>query len=142
MNWGKSIVLAFVLFAAFIATLVIICARESVDLVTKDYYHQELQYQKQIDRIDQTATLASKPFIGIEHGMVKVEYADFQKVEDGVLELFRPSDPLLDKTFALNSSDNSVQFFSTEGMQKGMYRARMKWTMKGEEFFIEQLITL
>ncbi len=142
MDWGKSIVVAFVLFAAFITALVIICIRQDVNLVAKDYYNQELQYQKQIDRIDQTAALISKPSIAIENGMVRVDYADFQKVEGGVLELFRPSDPLQDKKFSMNASNTGVQFFSTEGMQKGMYKARMKWTMMGTEFFVEQQVTL
>ncbi len=142
MNWGRSIILAFVLFIAFIATLVTVCVRQDINLVTKDYYREELQYQKQIDRLTHTAALKSKPTIELEQGLLKINYTDFPLVQEGALELFRPSDPSHDKVFSLTRSETDVQYFSTEGMQKGMYRARMKWTMDGEEFYIEQAITL
>jgi hypothetical protein len=140
MNWGKSIVLAFVLFAAFVATLVTICVREDIPLVTKDYYREELMYQQQINRLVHTANLEVKPAIEIEQGFLKVTYADFPRVENGTLTLFRPSDESQDRRFSIDNTDKSVRYFSTEGMQKGMYRAKMRWTINGEEYYIEQIV--
>lgn len=143
MNWGKSIILAFVIFASFIATLVTVCMRQDVNLVTKDYYKEELAYQSQIDRIAHTAMLEHKPAFNMEGGYIlKVTYPDFHRLHSGVLQLFRPSDPGLDKEFTLHRSHDGVQYFSTEGMSRGMYRARMRWTMNGEGFYIEQVIHL
>jgi len=143
VNWGKSIILAFVIFGAFIATLVTVCMRQDVDLVTKEYYKEELVYQSQIERIAHTAMLDHKPVLNIEGGYIlKVTYPDFHRLNSGVLQLFRPSDPDLDKEFALRRTHDGAQYFSTSGMKKGMYRARMRWTMDGEDFFIEQVIQL
>jgi len=143
MNWGKSIILAFVLFGAFIATLVTVCVREDISLVTKDYYKDELVYQRQIDRMAHTAMLSMKPSIHVEgENMLKVSYPDFFSVQEGALKLFRPSDAALDKTFILRKTDDPFLYFSTAGMEKGMYRARLQWTMNGEEFFLEQVINL
>ena len=143
MNWGRSIILAFVLFGAFIATLVTVCMCQDVNLVTKDYYKEELAYQNQIDRLAHTAMLEHKPQLQIEGGYIlKVTYSDFDKLNAGVIQLFRPSDPALDKEFELRKSSENVQFFSTAGMAKGMYRAKVKWTMNGEDFFLEQVIHL
>ena len=143
MNWGKSIILAFVLFAAFLVTLVTVCMRQDISLVTREYYKEELDYQAQINRIAQTTALSEKPSIHVESGdIIKVRYADFPLLESGELHLFRPSDPELDKEFDLRSSAEGLQYFSTAGMEKGMYRARMKWRLNGEEFYIEQVITL
>lgn len=143
MNWGKSIILAFVLFGAFLVTLVTVCMRQDISLVTREYYKEELDYQAQINRIAHTRTLSQKPTIQVESGdIIKVRYADFPSLERGELHLFRPSDPEMDKQFDLHGSAEGLQYFSTSGMEKGMYRARMKWTMNGEEFYIEQKITL
>ncbi len=143
MNWGKSIILAFVLFAAFIATLVTVCLRQDISLVTREYYKEELNYQAQINRIAHTTMLSEKPSIQVESGdIIKVRYVDFPSLERGELHLFRPSDPEMDKEFDLRSSAGELQYFSIAGMEKGMYRARMKWTMNGKEFYIEQMITL
>ncbi|MEO5603140.1 MAG: FixH family protein [Cyclobacteriaceae bacterium] len=143
MNWGKSIIVAFILFAAFIATLVTVCVREDISLVTKDYYKEELDYQRQIDRISNTANLREKPVIAIDgQNMLKVTFSDFRNVDNGGLKLFRPSDPAMDKHFELKKSSTSAQYFSIEGFQKGMYRAKMQWTMDGKEFYHEQIIQI
>ena len=143
MNWGKSITLALVLFATFIGTLVTVCVKQDVNLVTKDYYKEELAYQLQIDRMAHTAMLSERPVISVEDGSVlKISYADFENINQGSLELFRPSDPALDRRFELGKSANSSVYLSTKGMQKGMYRAKLRWQMAGTEFFVEQLIKL
>jgi hypothetical protein len=143
VNWGKSIILAFILFGGFIATLVTVCMRQDINLVTKDYYKEELAFQGQIDRMAHTAMLSEKPSVKVESGdLLKVTYNDFNQVQEGALQLFRPSDPLMDKKFILSRSETSSQYFSTIGMEKGMYRARITWMLAGQEFYLEQLITL
>ena len=142
MDWGKSIIAAFILFGVFIGTLVTICAREEINLVTEDYYREEIDYQRQIDRIAHTAMLPQKPKIDVGKNLLKVSYPDFMRVQKGVLQLFRPSDARLDKRFELIRNAEGEQVFPTTGMDKGMYRARLRWTMDGQEFFLEQVIHL
>lgn len=142
MNWGKSIIVAFILFAAFIGTLVTICVRQDIHLVTKDYYREELAYQRQIDRMSHTAMLTDKPSIKVEGDLLNVAYTDLSRIQYGELRLFRPSDSRMDKLFELRKSTEASQYFSTAGMHKGMYRARLQWTLNGEEFFMEQVIYL
>ena len=48
MHYGKSIVVAFILFAMFIGTLVTVCIREDVNLVSPDYYEEELAHGQKI----------------------------------------------------------------------------------------------
>ena len=143
MNWGKSIVLAFVLFAGFIATLVTVCVRQDISLVASDYYKQELAYQQQINQIEQTARLQDKPIVSVEEGgMLKVSYAGLERVEGGVLELFRPSDASLDKHFGFRKTNEQSLYFSSLGLESGMYRARLRWTMDGQKYYLEQIIQL
>src|SRR5215204_5183538 len=98
MNFGKWIVVAFVLFAIFIATLVTICVRQTVPLVTEQYYQEELAYQEQIARIENASDLAEKPSITIEHFNLIVSYQHLAQVEKAELKLFRPSDAQLDQS--------------------------------------------
>jgi hypothetical protein len=141
MNWGNWIFVSFVLFAGFIATLVTVCVREDISLVSKDYYQKELVYQDQIGRIENASLLAVKPSIKVigEHAL-QISFDQFHRIEKGELQLFRPSDAAMDKNFHIEASNTQKQFFSTETMQKGMYRARMVWTMGEKEFYIEEVI--
>jgi hypothetical protein len=141
MNWGKWIIVSFILFAAFIATLVTVCVRQDVSLVSKDYYKEELVYQDQIGRIQNASLLATKPTIKVvNQNTLQIGFEQFNEIEKGELQLFRPSNAAMDQKFQFSASNTPTQQFSTETLDKGMYRARMVWTMQGKEFFIEEVI--
>ncbi|MGE0588361.1 MAG: FixH family protein [Cyclobacteriaceae bacterium] len=142
MNFGKWIVVAFIAFAGFIATLVTVCVRQDINLVSDDYYRRELLHQEKISFIENANQLQARPEISIEGSVVKVSFSDFNKVEKGELTILRPSDNKLDRRFRIESSSNSVQQFPLSQWSKGLYRASMQWTMEGKEFYVEKVIVL
>ena len=142
MNWGKWIVLVFILFAVFIGTLVTVCMRQDISLVSKDYYRDELAFQDQIVRINNANQLQEKPTIRKKGEFIEVGFSMFGKMEKGVLKLFRPSDAHMDKIFTLHATAESTQLFPIGGIGKGMYRARMQWIMNGKEYFIESIVNI
>lgn len=143
MNWGKWIIVSFVLFAAFIGTLVTVCVRQDISLVSKDYYKEELEFENQMIRVKNVSLLTEKPVISIlADGSIQITFDNFNRIESGELKLFRPSDAEKDKTFALDKTTQKAFIFSTKGWTAGMYRARMQWTMENKEYFIEEIIYL
>lgn len=142
MSWGNWIIVAFVLFAAFIATLVTVCMKQDVSLVSHDYYKDELNYQEQIVRMNNVNQLQSKPVIQKSGDHLVLEFNQLRNIENGKLNLFRPSDPGKDKTFTILPANTTQQAFSIRDMAKGMYRARMQWVMHGKEYYLETLITI
>jgi hypothetical protein len=138
MNWGKSIVLAFVLFALFIGVLVTISVTQDVPLVSANYYEQELRYQEQIDRMKNTNELPEKPVIEVIGGALEVRYALMSEITSGELELFRPSDAKLDRKYSL--ATDTAQRIDLTGLPGGMYKARMRWSQNGKEYFLESTV--
>lgn len=142
MNWGKSIIVAFVLFAVFIGALVWVCVRQDISLVSKNYYQEELAYQQQIERMKNTEELNAKPILQVVNGQLEIRFVDFNQLEKGVLKLFRPSDSSLDKDFTLPSTTGVMQQLDVTQLPAGMYKARMQWTMNGKEYYLESIIHL
>lgn len=142
MNWGKWIIVAFVLFAAFIATLVTVCMRQDVSLVSKNYYQDELAYQQQIVRMNNVNQLASKPVIKKTGGYLELDFNDLNKIENGELALFSPADANNDKTYAVAATEASKQIFPINDVAQGVYRARLRWAMNGKEYFFETIIRI
>jgi hypothetical protein len=142
MSWGKWIIVAFILFAGFIATLVTVCMRQDVSLVSKDYYQDELNYQEQILRLNNTNALDQKPVIERSGNFLVVGFDRFREIENGELKLFSPSDPEKDRTYVLNSTETTKQLLPIEDVAKGMYRARMQWAMDGKEYYLETVISI
>ncbi len=140
MNFGKWIVFAFVLFALFIGTLVTVCVKQDINLVSKSYYNDELVYQDQIVRINNTKMLLKKPSITKDgKGSVQIDFGDQFKIQKGEVKFFCPSNPEADRNFELQSSGNTQQF-DTSGFKRGMYKAKLLWTMDGKEYYYEETI--
>lgn len=141
MNFGNWIVVAFVMFALFIATLVTVCVRQDISLVSKEYYKDELAYQDQIERIQNTRELKEKPVINrVNHNTLQVRFDLKSDIQNGKLILFCPSNPERDKSYGLELTESNHQLINIESIQKGMYRARLSWTAAGKEFFYEEVI--
>src|SRR5688500_4773943 len=94
MNFGNWIVVAFIMFACFIATLVTVCVRQDINLVSKEYYKEELAYQDQIVRIQNTRELKKQPVIEkINESTLQLRFDLESQVQKGELVLFCPSNP-------------------------------------------------
>ena len=60
MNWGHKLTLVFVIFAAGMIYLAYRCMHINTDLVTKEYYKDELRYQDVIDGTKSADSLSRK----------------------------------------------------------------------------------
>ncbi|MDN5205048.1 FixH family protein [Fulvivirgaceae bacterium BMA10] len=146
MNWGKGIILTFIVFALFIFSAVYICMRQDINLVTKDYYKQELAYQSQIDRINNSQHLREKPELKFHHDTKTAELRfpgelsiDFDK---GKILFFRPSNAKLDVTHEINLDSDGTQSIDLSDFKKGLWKAKISWKSGEKEYFREVVIVI
>lgn len=142
MNWGKWIVVSFILFAMFIGTLVYVCVREDISLVANDYYKQELDYQKQIERDKNTLALTVQPDISVVNSSLQISYSELNTMQKGELKLFRPSNAASDLIFEIKTTSDTVLVFDLRDREKGMYKAQLKWSMNNKEYYLEKTVYL
>jgi hypothetical protein len=140
MNFGKWIVVAYVLFAIFIGTLVTVCVKQDVNLVSKSYYKDELAYQDQIKRINNTTALKGKPVIEKIGNTIKITLGNEFDIQKGHVTFFCPSNPAMDKDFELAIGDDHSQTFDVDSFQSSMYKAKLSWTMNEKEYYYEEII--
>lgn len=141
MNWGKGIFISFVLFAVFMAVMVTIMMRQSIGLVSTQYYKDDLAYQEQYIRKQNTEELEQKPEITIvQNQYLKVVFPVRGNVVEGDVKLYRPSEDKLDQNFKLRASSDSIQLFQIKPLEHGAYRAKMKWKMNDKEYYLEKVI--
>ena len=143
MSWGNWIVVSFILFAIFIGTLVTVCVRQDINLVTPDYYNQEMTFQKQIERKRNAGLLEKQPSVSLQKdGTVTLHFSLLSKVEKGELKLHRPSNSRLDQKFSFQGGSDSLLVFKLIHPTEGFYRAQVRWSMEGKEYFTEKGIVL
>jgi hypothetical protein len=143
MSWGKGIVLTIIGFAVFIGTLAAVCVRQEISLVSTDYYQQELDYQQQIERIENTSTLIKLPSISVVNDSLQVDYANFFQVKNGILKLTRASSARHDVSFQVPDNPNTSHLaFPLLNLPRGRYKGSFAWTMDEKEYYIDQAIDL
>ncbi|MFY0628526.1 MAG: FixH family protein [Reichenbachiella sp.] len=144
MNWGNSIILTFFIFAAIIITMVTISMRQDVNLVEKNYYEEEIAYQDQIDRINNFNELKEKPSIRKKGKQLVVTFPEvlISSISKGQIQLYRPSTSKLDRRIKIALTDQGNQTISLQGMEKGLWKVKLRWNSTKKEYFNSQSIVL
>ncbi|UHG93545.1 FixH family protein [Spirosoma oryzicola] len=141
MNWGKTIILVFVLFAGFIGTMVYRMTRERVDLVSDNYYQNEIDYQQHIDRVTNARTNDSvtMTYQADLERVVVVLPSDLRK---GEINFYRPSDRQQDFRVAIPARHAIRQIISTKDLDKGIWRVQFTWSDGQREYYKEEQLFL
>jgi hypothetical protein len=139
MSWGIRITILYGAFMAMILFLVFRTMNEKVDLVSADYYQNELKYQDQIDRQNESSTLAVQPEIQVSGKNVSIKFPESIAPGNisGTLKFYRPSDSSKDFSTALQVDDSGTQLVSTEKFSKGIYQAQLTWSAEGKNYYNE-----
>ena len=58
MNWGNKLIITFIVFAGAMSFLVYKCTQQTFDLVSKDYYADEIRYQDKLDGMTNAAKVS------------------------------------------------------------------------------------
>jgi len=144
INWGTSIVIAFILFIAFIMYFVISMMTNKKldhDLVTEQYYEQELLHQQEIDKENNAKKL--------------IENVSWKKTNDGILIsfpknldyknitgkvfLYRPSNKKLDSEISISLSDNQMLIPKTL-LLDGRWNIKVDWKYDGKSYLYKESI--
>lgn len=144
MNWGKSIVLVFIIFAGIIITMVTISMRQEVNLVEKNYYEEEIAYQDQIDRIENFEKLEEKPSIKHAGGILTISFPSllYSSVDNGSIQLYRPSTSTKDKKYKIALDQSGVQNIPISSLEKGLWKIKLRWVSADKEYFTSQSIVI
>ena len=79
MSWGYKIMFVYIAFVAGIGFLIFKASNQEFDLVTKDYYEQELKYQQVIDQSANASRLSMPLYIEKKEAELKISFPDEMK---------------------------------------------------------------
>ncbi|KAB7727682.1 nitrogen fixation protein FixH [Rudanella paleaurantiibacter] len=142
MNWGKSIVLTFVLFAGFIGSMVFWMTRQRVDLVRDDYYQDEIKYQQHIDRVVNTARLGAPVSMTYEAARQEVAFTLAAAVQKGEVTFYRPADRRLDVHQTLMAGPAGARTVSTAKLASGFWKVQISWSDGEHDYYAEKELVL
>lgn len=143
MNWGNKLVVVFVVFGAFIGTMVYKAINTRYDLVSKDYYKEELRFQDKIDRINNAAKL-SNVRVDQDASAITIHLPAEQKgyAVSGDAFFYCITDERKDFHTPLQVDSSATQVVLKKALQKGAYNLKINWQLGKEAYYFEEKLII
>lgn len=143
INWGLKIAILYIGFVVLIAVLVIKSTQQHFDLVSKDYYSDEIAFQKTIDAGKNQASLSHPIALSASPEVVTISFPkEFEKkVIMGSVQFYSQVNSEWDKTIPINLTENSITF-SRNQLKKANYLVKINCTVDGKNYYQESALTL
>ena len=139
MNWGYKITVAYIAFITFIMYMVVQAFGQDIDLVTKDYYAQEIAYETKMVR--KANALHAEEQVEVKQTLQEI----IIKIPGGAgtsgeIHFYHPSQQIFDRRFEIDLDSKSEQQISKEEIVSGHYRINVSWEQDGKEYFKQEKI--
>ncbi|MDX5422490.1 MAG: FixH family protein [Hymenobacteraceae bacterium] len=143
--WPYAIIAAIVLFMGYIIYFVIKAMNQDVDLVSKDYYEQEIRYQEHIDKVGRTVAAGDVALnYNAEAQTILLQLPESLKGQTitGNITFFRPSDDRLDQEVPLQLGRDLSQLIETGDLTKCLWKVRVNFSANNETYYTEETIQI
>jgi hypothetical protein len=124
------------------ASFVTFTLRHPTDLVSKDYYKQEVDYQSHMDNARRADADPGSASLHLDAATRVCEIEFPAAGVEGNVTLYRPADAALDRTVPIALDINRRQQIDLASLAPGLWRVRLQWTRGAEEYFKEKAIHL
>jgi Predicted integral membrane protein linked to a cation pump len=139
--WPYGIILTFVLFISGTIALIVIACRNDSDLVSSNYYEEEIRFQNQIDRMQRGQELGDEAGVAYngeqQKIVVTVPAGHVQGATQGRIHLYRPSAAGLDRNIELKPDANGTQSIDAAQLQPGLWKVKVYWTANGSDYRVD-----
>ncbi|MDL1913615.1 MAG: nitrogen fixation protein FixH [Bergeyella sp.] len=131
LTWGHGVIFALLSFMIFIVGMIILfpMGKQNAEMITDNYYEEELVYQDVIDAKNRADTLREKPEVSILPRGINISFPEEINNENTKFEffLYRTNDKNLDikKTFSL--SEQNTYRIPNEILVSGSYTLKLMW---------------
>lgn len=144
--WPVSIGIFFGCAICAAVTFVIFCQRHQVDLVTSDYYEQEVRYQDQLDRAHRAASLQAPATIAYDNSTKRITISlpsgHLGMNVKGWIQLYRPSAAGLDQKLPLQLDATGIQAIDASQLTSGLWHVRISWNANGADYYCDEKLVV
>ena len=143
LNWGWGIATLYGCFVILIVTLVVGSSRQHFDLVSNDYYGEEIAFQKVIDGGKNQAGLSKPIDIHANTQAVTIDFPiEFKgKNMAGTILFYSPANAAWDYNYKIQATDLSINIDRAH-LHKSKYSIKISCTIDGKNYYQESDISL
>lgn len=144
MNFGNKLLLVFAVFAGLMSYMVYRCFSVPVDLVSNEYYKDEIAYQDVIDGTKNANALSGKAVVEANAAGVFIQLpAEMKNLPvNGTVLFYCPSNMENDRHIKLSTDADGKQAIDIKRFSKGNYTVKIDWTATSKHFYTEKQLTI
>lgn len=140
-SWGHGVAVALGSFIVFILFMVFgfTYGEQNSELVSDDYYGDELVYQQVIDAKNNVKDLKELPSYSAAPQGIKVNFPEADAPDDNKVsfELFRTDDANLDVKKDITLNANRELLIPRAVISKGSYTLKVKWAQNKKPYQVD-----
>lgn len=143
ISWGTKIAMLYGGFVALIVILVAGSMRQDFDLVSPDYYGQEIKYQQVIDAGKNQSALSAPVAIHTDEQQVTIAFpAEFEgKTISGKIQFYSAVNAAWDRVVDITAENNSMNVPIAQ-LQCTSYTIKLNWNCDGKQYYQETALNL
>lgn len=134
--WPAGLIAFLVVFVMAVVSFGVFAIRQPQDLVSVDYYDREIRHQEQIDRVTRADVVSDAASVSVDAAAQALCLA-LPPGSTGQVEFYRPANARWDRTLPLAVDQRGRQRMDLTGLQAGLWRIRVSWTVGGLDCFRE-----
>lgn len=121
--------------------MVAISISNSTDLVSENYYEQEIKYQERIDMLSNSISLNENITVETdnENVVIRLNNGNVKDLE-GKIHFYRTSDAAKDFEVNFIPSEQGILKVPSEKLDKGIWKIKMFLSDKNQNYFVEKSI--
>lgn len=143
INWGKGLIIFFIIFFAWVFFFIFFAMRQNIDLVSDDYYQKGAKYTEQININQRSAPYQDSLQINMEANRIKLELSTTVATGNDSVQLyfFRSSDKTKDLRLSFKKSTDPI-YIEQKPFHHGRYQVFLTWYMGKEKYTISKTMDI
>lgn len=141
--WPLGILLAFVIFISGTVALIVIACSNNSDLVSADYYEEEILYQAELDGLKRAQALTTAVPVTYDAAAKRILIVlpgGADGASDGVIQLYRPSGAAMDRVIPLAPGADGIQAIDAAQLQPGLWKVKVIWKLAGVDLRLNEKV--
>lgn len=143
LHWGHKIAIVYSLFAGFMIFMLVLSMQEKHELVTENYYENELAVQGRIDADKNMKAADFKVDISSKNREILLSFKGLPsgEIPTGKVNLYKPDDISLDESMEVKLDRDKNMMIKPVG-DRGRYTVSIRFEVSGKDYYTEKQIVL
>jgi hypothetical protein len=144
MNWKYGIILTFVAFASLMGTLAYKSINTKIEMVSEEYYKDEIKYQNVIDASHNSGALSSMVQISQQNRDINFVLPSelVPNAISGDVQFYCAYDQTRDLTVPLKIDSNGHLQYDQSKLKNGTYQMKINLVTDNKTYYLEKDLTI